>query len=44
MEDFSGELRILQSIKKDCGELERRGDLTEYGYGQLALVNMISKC
>lgn len=41
MENLSDFLEAIRSIKKDCDELEKRGDLTEYGYGQLALINVI---
>jgi len=43
MKKQSDTLKTIKKIKKDCDELEKNGDLTEYGNGQLALVNIISR-
>lgn len=36
-------LNTIEEIKKDCDELEKKDDLTEYGEGQLSLINLVSK-
>lgn len=33
----------LQEIEKDCLELKRKGDLTEYGRGELHVINLTKK-
>ena len=43
IKNLSVTLKTLQSIKKDCDELERKNDLTEYGEGQITLINIVSE-
>ena len=33
----------MRKIKNDCDKLEKKGDLTEYGKGELGLINIVSK-
>lgn len=35
--------KTLNEIRKDCISLERKGYLTEYGKGELDLINKIHK-
>ena len=41
--NLSDTLNTIGKIKNDCDMLEKKGDLTEYGRGQLGLINIISK-
>lgn len=36
-------LKVAREIKEDCDKLKKVGDLTEYGEGQLGIVNLILK-
>jgi len=36
-------LSTIEKIKNDCNKLEKKDDLTEYGKGQLDLINIVSK-
>ena len=42
MESLPVTFETIKEIKKDCDELERKDDLTEFGDGQLALINIVS--
>lgn len=43
MRKQSDTLNTIENIKNDCNKLEKKGDLTEYGKGQLGLINIVSK-
>lgn len=36
-------IKMLKEIKKDCQKLKKENQLTEYGKGQLDLINIILK-
>ena len=43
MENLPDTLNTIEKIKNDCDKLEKKDDLTEYGKGQLGLINIVSK-
>jgi len=43
IENQSDALNTIEKIKNDCDKLEKKDDLTEYGKGQLGLINIVSK-
>lgn len=35
------EKQLLREIKRDCLNLKRKGDLTEFGFGQIYLIYIL---
>ena len=41
--DIKGLIKELKEIEKDCLELKKRNDLTEWGQGELFIIKLVKK-